>query len=91
MDFLFVNSRSIESEVNLFIATFSTCCRSFKQLFDGMLVDIRSIKYDGLSNLASLTDANDMPLRPKLAEISDKLNGAFALLAEVESLELDFA
>ena len=75
----------------MFIATFSTCCRSFKQLFDGMLVDIRSIKYDGLSNLASLTDANDMPLRPKLAEISDKLNDAFALLAEVESLELDLA
>ena len=56
-----------------------------------MLVDIRSIKYDGLSNLASLTDANDMPLRPKLAEISDKLNDAFALLAEVESLELNLA
>ena len=84
-------TRSIESEINLFVATFSTCCRSFKQLFDGMLVDIRSIKYDGLSNLASLTDANDMPLRPKLAEVSDKLNAAFTLLTEVESLELDLA
>ncbi|MGI5173833.1 hypothetical protein H0R92_09555 [Treponema sp. OMZ 840] len=81
--------RSVESEINLFMTVFSGCCRSFKQLFDGMFVDVRNIKYDGLSNLASLTDDKNVPIRSKLVEISDKIDAAFQLLKEVESMETE--
>ncbi|WP_428768720.1 DUF5312 family protein [Treponema sp. HNW] len=81
--------RSIESEINLFITVFSGSCRSFKMLFDGMLVDVRNIKYDSLSNLASLTDKDGMPIRSKLVEISQKLDTAFQLLKDIEEMEND--
>ena len=79
--------RSIESEIHLFITAFFGSCRSFKMLFDGMFVHAHNIKYDSLSNLASLTDQQGVPVRSKLVELSQKLETAFSLLKEIEIME----
>lgn len=79
---------SIESEASMHVLTFGDIYRSMASIFDGILVANYNVKYDGITNIATLMGPNKVLLRKHLSEISAGMAETIRLLQEIESIEL---